>query len=270
MAENKEINTIVDNVILAIDNKNKDEFVPQELLNYLYLSTIGLCISLGENYVDDLFNVINRVTLVNKLDYKTSDDYVVLSNFNSNFEIDYKFFIRNIEAGNVYTLEFIIKELLSLLCEVDLNMDTNDKFISEVLKNLEVEDTISTIINLREFDIKNDKFNEAFKCFREFNLDNYSAKGYEAIVNLFRPLYKFSTIKQLFVNNLIDGRYYNIYEEFDNILGSNAFLNMIDSLKTIRSSLMKKNIPTYKVACSYLNIRNKFIQNYINLKFNTI
>ena len=270
MVDNDEINTIVDNVIIAIDNKNKDEFVPQKLLNYLYLSTIGLCISLGPDYVDDLFKVIKHITLINKLDFKTSDDYLVVSNFNSNFEIDYKLFIKHVEDGNIYTLEFIIRELLNLLCNTNLNMDVNDKFIGDVLLNLEIEDTISTIINLKDFVIKNNKFNKALSSFRDFNLDNYSVKGYEAIVNLFRPLYKFSTIKELFINNLIDGRYYNIYEEFDNILGTNAFVNMIDSLKSIKNNLTKKNIPTYKVACSYLNIRNKFIQSYINLKFNTI
>ena len=42
---------------------------------------------------------------------------------------------------------------------------------------------------------------------------------------------------------------------------------MVDSLKEIDRKLNKKNIPTFEVACSYLNIRNKFIQNYILLKF---
>ena len=126
MKEKEAINTIVDNVILAIDNKFEGESVPQNLLNYLYLSTIGLCISLGPDYVDDIFNIIKRVSLIDELDFITEDEYLVLSNFNSNFEIDYRFYIGNKEEGNINTLEFITKELLNLLCESDLNMDPDD------------------------------------------------------------------------------------------------------------------------------------------------
>ena len=120
MDGNKEINTIVDNVILTIDNKFKGEDVPQNLLDYLYMSTIGLCISLGENYVDDIFSAINKVSFTKKLDFSTDKKYLVLSSFGSNFEINYQFYIKDKKSGNINTLEFITKELInivpSLLC----------------------------------------------------------------------------------------------------------------------------------------------------------
>jgi len=268
MDGNKEINTIVDNVILTIDNKFKGEDVPQNLLDYLYMSTVGLCISLGENYVDDIFNAINKVSFTNKLDFSTDKKYLVLSSFGSNFEINYQFYIRDKKSGNINTLEFITKELINLLCSESNTNDLNDQLVGEVLKKLEIEDTVNTIINLRDFDIENKRFKKAIKGFEDFNLDEYSVSGYETIVNLFRPLFKFDVLKELFISNLIDGHYYNIYEEFDYTLGANAFENMINSLRSINNKLNKKNIPTYTIACSYLNIRNKFVQNYINLKFN--
>ena len=195
MDGNKEINTIVDNVILTIDNKFKGEDVPQNLLDYLYMSTIGLCISLGENYVDDIFSAINKVSFTKKLDFSTDKKYLVLSSFGSNFEINYQFYIKDKKSGNINTLEFITKELINILCSDSNTNDLNDQLVGEVLKNLEIEDTVNTIINLRDFEIENKKFKKAIKGFEDFNLDEYSVSGYETIVNLFRPLFKYAVLK---------------------------------------------------------------------------
>lgn len=270
MDEERTINLILSNVVKAIDERYRDDNIPQTFLNYLYLSVAGLSMSLGEDYIDDLFRVISNVSYTNILNYNTEDEYLVQSSFGSNCNIVYQFYIRNLEDGNINTLEFITRGIINLLCMNNTIIDDDDKLVSDVIKNLLIEDTISIVMNLREYNIECNRINNVLWYFKDFDLDKYSVEGYENIVNLFRPLFKFSSIRDLFINNLIDGHYYNIYEDFDHLLGENSFKNMIDSLKNINSKLKKKHIPTYEVACSYLNIRNKFIQSYINSKFNTI
>ena len=269
MVKSDAINVITGNVVKVIDNRFSSENVPQSLLNYLYLTTSGLCISLGLDYVDDIFNVINKISFSDSLKFYTEENYIVLSRFNENLQVTYQFIVKNKEEGNINTLEFITKEFINLLCSRS-NTKIEDKILSGVLKNLVVEDVINTISSLNSYEIDSEKFKNALDSFKDFDFEEYSVCEYETIVNLFRPLYKFDSLREFFIKNLFDGDYLSIYEEFDSILGVNSFKKMMDSLKSINSKLKRKNIPTYDIACSYLNIRNKFVQSYINSKFNTI
>lgn len=268
MEKSDAIAVITGNVVKVIDNRFSSENVPQSLLNYLYLATTGMCISLGTDYVDDIFNNIKNISFTNRIKFYSEKEYLVLSKFNEDLQISYQFYIKDNKNGNINTLEFITRELINLLCGNNTRFD--DKILSDVLKNLEVEDVINIIASLRDFNIKDRKFKKALDYFKDFNIDEYSVSGYETIVNLFRPLFKYENLKEFFIKNLVDNDFLNIYEEFDSILGVNSFKNMIDSLKTINSKLNRKNVPTYEIACSYLNIRNKFVQSYINSKFNII
>jgi len=270
MDEERTINVILANVVRAIDERYSDENIPQTFLNYLYLSISGLSISLGANYIDDLFNALKSISYTNILNYNTEEECLVQPVFGTDCNLVYQLYIKSLEDGNISTLEFITREIINLLCINGNGTNEDDRLVSDVLKNLLIEDAISIVMNLREYNIECTKVKNVLWYFKDFDLDNYSVSGYENIVNLFRPLFKFDSIKDLFIDNLIDGHYYNIYEEFDHLLGKDAFINMINCLKSINSKLKKKHIPTYEIACSYLNIRNKFIQSYINSKFNTI
>ena len=63
MDKSKELNIIADNVVTYINNKFRCDNIPQELLNYLYLTVYGLNISLGVDAVDDVFNEKGKVPL---------------------------------------------------------------------------------------------------------------------------------------------------------------------------------------------------------------
>ncbi len=265
MVKSKPIDLITDNVVKVIDKRFLDNKVPQVLLDYLYLATTGLCISLGTKYVDDIFNAINNIVFVKKIKIDTDKKYVVLPTFDSDLKIKYQLYIKDISEGNIEILEFIIKEIVNILCIGGINTDVNNKLISEVLKSLETEDVINILVNLHAYDFINTKFRDAIDCFKDLDRDYYSINSYANVVNLFRPLYKYESLKELLISNLINGHYENIYQEFDEVLGNNSFITMIESLRAINRKLMRKNIPTYEIACSYLNIRNKFIQNYISL-----
>ena len=268
MAKSDAIDVITRNVVIAVDNRFRNDDVPQNLLNYFYLTVTGLTISLGIDCVDDVFNAIDKISFIKKVKINEVPDYCVVPKLNSYAKLAYQFYIKNMEEGNLKTLEFMVKEFLNVLCISNGNCTINDKLVSDVAKVLETEDIINTIIYLAEYDFEDQKFADAIKPYRNYDLDGYYIADYENVVSLFRPLYKFGFIRNLFIRNLIDGNYNNIYNEFDKVLGANAFSEMVDSLKEIDRKLNKKNVPTFEVACSYLNIRNKFIQNYILLKFN--
>jgi len=267
MDRSKDLNIIADNVVAFIDNKYKNDSVPQEILNYLYLTVTGLSMSLGLEYVDDIFNVLNKITIISSTSLENLDNYSVIPCISEDASIKYQLYIKDISDGNYSTLEFIIKEFINILCINNTNMDINSTLVFNVIKVLTIEDSINNILYIKNYNIYNTKFINALNSFEDL-LDNwYFANGYENIVNLFRPLFKFNYIKKLLMIDLINGNYQDIYNEFDKVLGENSFINMLNSLRNINRDLGKKNVPTYSVACTYLNIRNKFVQNYISLKF---
>ena len=267
MAKSDAIDVITRNVVIAVDNRFRNDDVPQNLLNYFYLTVTGLIISLGIDCVDDIFNAIDKISFIKKVKVNNVPDYCVVPKLGTDARIAYQFYINNPEEGNLKTLEFMVREYLNVLCINHSDCNNNDKLVSDVAKVLETEDIINTIIYLAGYDYEDKKFAKAIKAFDQYDLNEYYIADYENVVSLFRPLYKFGFIRNLFIRNLIDGNYKNIYKEFDTVLGDNSFSSMVDSLKEIDRKLNKKNIPTFEVACSYLNIRNKFIQNYILLKF---
>ncbi len=267
MDRSKDLNIIAENVVTFIDSKFKNDNVPQEVLNYLYLAVTGLSMSLGLEYVDDIFSLLDKVTFINNTDINNLDNYSVIPRISEDTSIKYQLYIKDISNGNYSTLEFIIKEFINILCINNTNIDINSTLVFNVIKVLTIEDSINNILYIKNYYIYNSKFKKALDSFEDILNNWYYANGYENIVNLFRPLFKFNYIKKLLIIDLINGNYQDIYDEFDRVLGENSFINMLNSLRNINRDLGKKNVPTYNVACTYLNIRNKFVQNYISLKF---
>ena len=260
MRNSDPINVITDNVVTVIDNKFDDKNVPQNLLNYLYLVTTGLVLCFDKDYVDYIFKKLLRVSFV-------EDDYYDLEMYFDTNSVDINYNILYIDEG-FNTLEFMVKSMIDIISK-SYDLDQYDELLSNVIKSLKVEEVIKAIYSLIDKN-KNSKIKEALMIFKDFDINMYHYDGDNAITNLFRPLFKYSFVKNLFDKSLISGDYRETYEEFDDILGENSFADMINEIDDIKKLLNKKQVNTYNVACAYLNVRNNFVQSYISLKFDTI
>ena len=259
MTNSESLKIITDNVIIAIDNLKLSQNYPNSALPYLYLATTGLMINFGSSYVDDVFNNLKRVKFIEDT-YYDLELYFDTNNIDINFNIVYR------DEG-LHTLEMMIKFLLEIQSH-SYNLDNSEKIVSEVIKALKTEEIVKTLYSLKTVSL-NYEFTKALMIFNDVDITTYHFDSNNAITNLFRPLFKFNFIKELFNKQLIDGNYGDIYREFDEILGKDAFRSMMNEIDDIKRLLNKKQVNTYNIACAYLNVRNNFVQSYITKKFVT-
>ena len=282
-------NSLINEVVHTIDNLYKQKNVPQQLLNYLYLAVSGLLLNYGSKHVDKIYRVLERIDFVygeyniynsfskeelNRImEINLFNNFVYTSidgiGFDANLKIRYKFCSMIKSDGDIEKLEFLTKELNNLLL---INCDKS--LMSSVIKSLQVEHAIKSIFEFaNDFELFNPKFVKAINCFSNFDYNNYTPTDNEQIVNLFRPLYHFNYIKEMFNDLVINGDFKEISDDFDKILGSNSFMDMQSKISYIDYALHNNKIGTkisyYDLAKQYLNIRNNFIRKYIERKFNT-
>jgi hypothetical protein len=282
-------NSLVNEVVYTIDNLYKHKNVPQQLLNYLYLAFTGLLLNYGSKCVDELYKVLERIDFVygeysiyntfsseelNRIKEINLFDNFVYTRINgfeysANLNISYMFSFMVKSDGDIEKLEFIVKEINNLFL-----MNCDKSLLSKVIKTLQTENAIKSVFEFtKDFDIYNPKFVTAISYFKDFDYNNYVDSENEQIVNLYRPLYHFNYIKNLFNELVINGNSSEMSKDFDNILGKNSFTEMQNKITYIdyalHSNAVGSKISHYELAKSYLNIRNNFIRKYIELKFNT-
>lgn len=259
MINTDSIKIVADNVITVVNNLNKEKNYKESIIPMIYLTVTGLMLNFGHEYVDAIYSSLRKVKFI-------EDDYYDLEMyFNTNsIDINYNIIYKN---EGIRTLEEFIKSFLEIFSH-SYNLNDDDKILSDVIKSLKTEDIVKSLYRIKDVEV-NQSIKEALSIFDNIDIDNYHFDGSNAITNLFRPLFKFGFIKELFNKNIVDGDYRSIYEEFDTILGKDSFKCMITEIGDIKRLLNKKQVNTYNIACAYLNVRNNFVQSYISKKFVT-
>lgn len=282
-------NSLINEVVYTVDNLYKRKRVPQQLLNYIYIAVTGLLLNYGSNHVDDLYKVLEKInfiygehTIYSKFSLEELNSIKEINLFNNfvytrvdgfdytaNLKISYDFCSMVKNDGDIEKLEFFVREINNILL---LNSDKN--ILNSVIKVLQTENAIKSVFGfVNDFEIFNPKFVSAINCFSNFDYNSYTCTDNEQIVNLFRPLYHFNYIKDLFNKMIINGDTNDISKDFDSVLGANAFEDLQTKIHYIDYALHSNKVGTkishYELAKSYLNIRNNFIRKYIELKFNT-
>ncbi len=171
------------------------------------------------------------------------------------------------EGGSVYLRNGLFKAKLT----GNSNPVGNGIGINEVINTLQTEDVIKAILQLNSYDIKNKKFRHVLDKLKNINVDNYSAVGYELLVNMFRPLYEEESVKKLFSKNVIEGNLSAIHGYFDTTLGTGAFSSMSTKLDDLYHLYVQnkigKSISEFNFSSEVVYIRDSFIRKFLDKKF---
>lgn len=211
------------------------------------------------------------------------------------FNIDYTVCILNKDASEFELLNYLAHELNHIFCSrkktfflerycVMLRnglskfkvIGSGDYYefgrhLNEAINTLQTEDIIREILKLNEYEIENEKFRNALNKFKDIDYNDFKVVGYESFVSVFRPLYEHDSVKILFNKNIVDGTITNISQEFNRVLGDNAYENAANKLEVAAKIMLgPKSANNYynEVAVMYLDsISKDFVQAYIEKKF---
>lgn len=275
MLENVSFNTLINHIVFTIDTLIKDKDYSPELREYLYLVATGMILSYGDDYIEDIYNLISTVKFrdekeirnysnnkFNVLSYVNPTNHNYLSkrfDYTYNFPVinfDYELFYKKIDASCIKTLEFLVHELNYILFnknkkyslvnsikvrynylknDLDVEEDEIDTF-KRVFNVLQSEDIIKRILELRNFDIKNIKVKKVLDKLTYIDSDNYRFEGLDMLVNLFRPLYRFKDTKYFIDKSM----FYDsdlLEDEFDKVLGKNSYKNVCKKLDSLNGMI---------------------------------
>ena len=295
MIKGLNINTLVSHVVFTIDNILYKKNYPQELLNYLYLIVTGMILKYGDEFISDIYTTLSCTNFNLNNEYINETKYYfnpTLHNYKTKWldlsrdfpsiNIKNELLFKPIDNSFIKTLEYLTYELnlilfnknkkYSLPDKIKIRYDyyktgiieENDSYtINKVFNLLLVEDIIKNILNLRNLNIKNKKFILSLQTLNKVDYDTYKIEGLDILVNLFRPLYDYEETKEL-LNNILE-------KEYDKILGKNTYKNICKKLNDleIKFNNSKSNMNTdyYNLSIEYIDIKNNFINKYINLKY---
>ncbi len=297
MNETININTLVNHVVFTIDTLCERHKYPQELLDYLYLITLGMILKYGDEFINDIYTIITctkfNVTTNNdnkyyinptRNNYKTK--WLDLSCDFPTINIQNELLFKKIDNSFIKTLEYLTYELNLILFNKNKKYSITDKIkirydyykngivdtknnytIDKVFNLLSVEEIIKIILDLRDIKIKNNKVNNVLTKLKKIDYDTYKIEGLDILVNLFRPLYNYQGFKDLIKNNILLSN--NIVEkEFDKVLGKNTYKNIskkLDNLE-IKFNNNKDNINNdyYMLSIEYIELKNDYINKYIS------
>lgn len=292
------INTLINHVTFTIDALCDKYNYPQELLDYLYLITLGMILKYGDDFISDIYAIITctKYNITTNLDdkyyinpvhnnYKTK--WLDLSCDFPTINIQNELLFRKIDNSFIKTLEYLTYELNLILFNKNKKYSLTDKIkirydyyktgfidnknnytIDKVFNLLSVEEIIMNILKLRDIKIKNNKINNCLVKLNDIDLETYKIEGLDILVNLFRPLYDYQETKELIKNNILLSN--NILEkEFDKVLGKNTYKKISKRLDELESKFnnCKDNINYYMLSIEYIDIRNGFINRYIRKKY---
>lgn len=275
MLENVSFNTLINHIVFTIDTLIKDKDYSPELREYLYLVATGMILSYGDDYIEDIYNLISTVKFRDEKEIRnySNNKFNVLSYVNPtnnnylskrfdytyNFPIinfDYELLYKKIDSSCIKTLEFLVHELNYILFnknkkyslvnsikvrynylknDLDVEEDEVDTF-KRVFNVLQSEDIIKRILELRNFNIKNIKVKKILDKLTYIDSDNYRFEGLDMLVNLFRPLYRFKDTKYFIDKSMF---YDNdlLEDEFDKVLGKNSYKNVCKKLDSLNGMI---------------------------------
>ena len=302
MIEKININTLVNHVVFTIDSILDNKDYPQELLDYLYLITIGMILKYGDEFINDIYAVMTCTkfnissTLYNETKYYINParnnyrtKWLDLAHDFPTINIKNELLFKKIDNSFVKTLEYLTYELNFILFNKNKRYSLTDLIrirydyyknglvdeksnytIDKVFNLLSVEDIIKNILELRDENITNKKIVSCLNKLNNVDLTTYKVEGLDILVNLFRPLYKFDETKKLIKDNILLSN--NIIEkEFDKVLGKNTYKNICKKLNDLEvkfnNSIDNLNTNYYILSIEYIDIKNNFINKYINKKY---
>ncbi len=293
MLENVTFNTLINQVVFTMDNTLKGKNYSPELKGYLYLICTGMILSYGDEYVEDIYNLLSTVSFKYEKELKnySNNGYKLLEYINPTnhnylsklFDVscsfptitfNYELLYKDIDNSSIKTLEYLVHELNSILFnknkkyslassikirynylrnDIDIDNDDANTF-NRVINVLQSEDIIKRILSLRDLDIKNVKFVEALEKLALIDSEIYKFEGLDMLVNLFRPLYRFKDMKEV-----IDSSIFNdndtLEKEFDKVLGKNSYRNVCKDL----DSLCNMVVLSKKDNCNYYALSTQYV-----------
>ncbi len=293
MLENVTFNTLINQVVFTIDNTLKSKNYSPELKGYLYLICTGMILSYGDDYVEDIYNLLSTVSLKCEKELKnySNNGYKLLEYINPTnhnylsklFDVscsfptitfNYELLYKDIDNSAIKTLEYLVHELnfilfnknkkYSLINSIkvrynylrnDIDIDNEDvSTFNRVINVLQSEDIIKRILSLRDLDIKNRKFIEALNKFGNVDIEMYKFEGLDILVNLFRPLYRFKDMKEVIDNSIF---YDNdtLEKEFDKVLGKNSYKNVCKDLNDLSNMVFMGK----KDNCNYYALSTQYV-----------
>ena len=305
MLESTDFNTLINHIVFTTDTLLKDRNYSPELRGYLYLIVTGMILSYGNDYIEDIYNMISTVKFRDEKELRnySNDGYDLLSYVNPTnhnylsrmfdytcsfptISFNYELLYKDIDSSNIKTLEYLVHELnyilfnknkkYSLINSIkirydylrnDLEVDDEVSTFNRVFNVLQCEDIIKRILELRTLDIKNVKFKNVLDKFTDIDSEIYKFEGLDMLVNLFRPLYRFKDTKS-FIDNSIFYDNDLIENEFDKILGRNSYKNVCKKLESLNGMLYNSSQSSYyALSLEYVAIRNDFVKKYIDIKY---
>ena len=275
MLENVNFNTLINHIVFTMDNLLKDKDYSPELREYLYLIAIGMILSYGDEYLEDIYNLLSTVRFRDEKEIRnySNNGYKLLSYVNPTkhnylsklfdytctfptISFNYELLYKEIDSSSIKTLEFLVHELNFILFnknkkyslvnsikvrynylrnDLDIEDDEVDTF-KRVFNVLQSEDVIKRILELRNVDIKNVKIKNALDKFTNIDSENYRFEGLDMLVNLFRPLYRFKDTKSFIDKSM----FYDsdlLEDEFDKVLGKNSYRNVCKKLDSLNGMI---------------------------------
>ena len=299
MFEKKYLNTLINHVVFTIDNIFKEKESSPNLLNYLYLITTGMILTYGDEIVEKIYKTLDKINFISNLsksatfpyNYSPTNsnylkEFIKINSFNS-ISFIYELEFPEINNSSIKTLEYLTYELNSILfykkqeisfkenIKVKFNYLTSNivqtyynseiKTIDKVFNLLQTEEIIKVILSLPNQDIKNTKFKKALNYLKNINGEIYKIEGLDIIVTLLRPLFNMDDIKKILnsANNKL------IEKEFEQILGNNAYKKISQKIESLNKLISNSKIDNnyYNLSLKYIDIKNNFINRYINLKY---
>lgn len=293
-------NSIIDKSISIVDEIFGHHKYPQELSNILYLVTIGMFMTYGDKYFNDIYDSLSSIKFIIK-PYKSfsssnfadfyvnpiNNNYIIKcmkqNSFSKNIEFQYRVLFNKIDDSFLKTLEFLTCSLNYLLFHrndkatiknsfkalLD-NFLYNDCFGINALDQLDIidktilllqsETIIKKILKIKLFKTENHKIKVILRKIKISDWKSYKIDGDNILVSLIRPLYEDKEIKNII--NSKEGKAL-LRNKFNKILGKNAFHKFCLSMNNLNLIVEKINQASQ---FSYYDLS----LNYINLRNNYV
>lgn len=288
MLKTGEYNTLINHTIYTIDLLFKEKDSPQELIDFLYLITVGMILSYGDDYISDIYDVIASIKFENKeksqneLFYTNNDSllydnptmhnylnkyYDLASNF-PDIKVNYELAFKNIDSSFLKTLEYLTHEINAILFRKNKNYSLKDnlkirfdyitKNIIDCDKNKDDENIFNKVFNVLQAEdiIKN------ILLLKSVNIKNNRFKNIiKKLLDVDYTTYKFEGLDILV--NLMRPLYE--YNDIKFFINNNMFLNN-DIIEKEFDKVLGKN--SYLSTCKKLDNLNNLIKNTKNGSYN--
>lgn len=299
--KNLPLNALISHISFTVDYICRDKEYPQKLNEYLYLIVYGMIVNYGDDYINDIYDVIsktkfiiddfgfkNRFKLNDNLYYKncTSNNYLFkgidLTNIFPTINIKYELLFKNIDSSSIKTLEYLTYHLNYILCQknsklslgqnIKLRFDyyKNGGFIDDSSRN---EMVINKIFNLLQtediikhiLDLRNNEISDARVKNALISLKNTDYDSYKV-----EGLDSLATlVRPLYecdeIKNIINTFNYSFIEkELDSILGNNSYKKICHKLEMLNDMIHRCEIG---VSSNYYELSLEYVSirnNYVN------